>query len=580
MNQQQIKEKLRKFLDENSQRTLVLKGRWGVGKTHFWREFIYDYQSSNAPNQNFKLPFCKNAGARSYAYVSLFGVSSLNELRGRILSSAGGVKGFAVGAGKMLGPLVQKGVSLNIPSIVSGWLTETLIKNFIICFDDLERKNPQLKLEEVLGLIDYLKNEKGCHCIVVFNEDELKDEAEKLKKYREKVVDVELTFNPSLDRNFSIAFKNFKNGVEKDAILHVFSKLQRTNIRTMLRVSWMLEAFSPLLSSFEEHLRAQLVRQMTMLAVFYYENGDLFVLEDLKNAHWLAMQLSDRMDSKNGKKDDVDPKELAFQELIYRAEFTPHDLDPVFYQYLADGFVDQGKAKALIEKWSKNVERQKVQMAFQELQEATWGGYWMSEENFFSKVEALLNEHLKNLTFDEYTGLITFAIKIRSNFPKAEWDIKFADGKIEWLDLDQIASFETLHITNDQKQKLEQRRQQLLKEKPLEQVIEKLCTGDSWSPSDFRYIDAYTRDELFAYFTAEINHRGASEISILADRLRSLTKDYELSVARKLKSILDQLSARSTLDALRTNKAMKRIDLVLQEAERFQVETNLVANSG
>ena len=60
------------FLASPHLRVAILKGEWGVGKTHFWKSFL---------ERNRKvLKF------RAYAYVSLFGARDISDLKQQILS--------------------------------------------------------------------------------------------------------------------------------------------------------------------------------------------------------------------------------------------------------------------------------------------------------------------------------------------------------------------------------------------------------------------------------------------------------------------------------------------------------------
>ena len=60
---------------ENKNKILILKGKWGVGKTYFWKDFIEKNQDIIA-----------NA-VPTYSYVSLFGASSSSELRQMVFNN-------------------------------------------------------------------------------------------------------------------------------------------------------------------------------------------------------------------------------------------------------------------------------------------------------------------------------------------------------------------------------------------------------------------------------------------------------------------------------------------------------------
>jgi len=53
-----------------------------------------------------------------------------------------------------------------------------LVKNYIICFDDIERKGSTLSIKELMGLVDELSIQKNCKIILIFTAVPLKN-----KKY-------------------------------------------------------------------------------------------------------------------------------------------------------------------------------------------------------------------------------------------------------------------------------------------------------------------------------------------------------------------------------------------------------------
>jgi hypothetical protein len=44
------------------------------------------------------------------------------------------------------------------------------VKNYLICFDDLERKGKHLRLVDVLGLASMLKERRNCKVVLILNE--------------------------------------------------------------------------------------------------------------------------------------------------------------------------------------------------------------------------------------------------------------------------------------------------------------------------------------------------------------------------------------------------------------------------
>ena len=77
MSVQDVKVSLDNFLSSEQPRAIALTGKWGRGKTFFWSSVINEFFR--------KSDF--DSGLR-YSYVSLFGISSISELKDAIFENA------------------------------------------------------------------------------------------------------------------------------------------------------------------------------------------------------------------------------------------------------------------------------------------------------------------------------------------------------------------------------------------------------------------------------------------------------------------------------------------------------------
>src|SRR2546423_192899 len=75
MSLEQIQSIAKNFISDTHNELLVIKGKWGVGKTFFWHKLIEECRGERL------------VGTTYYSYVSLFGVNSLEELKNAILVS-------------------------------------------------------------------------------------------------------------------------------------------------------------------------------------------------------------------------------------------------------------------------------------------------------------------------------------------------------------------------------------------------------------------------------------------------------------------------------------------------------------
>ncbi len=77
-----------------------------------------------------------------------------------------------------------------------------------------------------MGLVDELAQRKSCKVILVFNEKSLDSDKDKedFNKYREKVVDIELKYDPPYDENLQCVISLIRRITKK-----VLSLIKRTN---------------------------------------------------------------------------------------------------------------------------------------------------------------------------------------------------------------------------------------------------------------------------------------------------------------------------------------------------------------
>lgn len=220
-----IKEKLIQIFKDESAVCTTINGKWGVGKTYFWHKFVED----NSKELN-----------KSFVYISLFGKDSVNQIVKEIIFQA-------YRASKVISEVSEKAKYLKFDKILDS-VVPTLgsaiigcisffekkdFENIIICFDDFERLSNKLSIKDVFGLISELKEQKNCHIVMIFNADEVKFDGE-TKKYKDKIIDYEFEYSPSLEDTYKIVKDRLK--CFKEYPLEYFKDKNINNIRVMRRV--------------------------------------------------------------------------------------------------------------------------------------------------------------------------------------------------------------------------------------------------------------------------------------------------------------------------------------------------------
>ncbi|HEC1795666.1 KAP family NTPase [Campylobacter sp. IFREMER_LSEM_CL1846] len=204
------------FLDNNSKKCLAINGSWGIGKTYLWKQVEK-----------------KLSKDKKVVYIDLFGKESYKQILEEIVVSLhGDYNKITKTTFKGLEGLVKSisGGLIDIDSdAIFSFLKKEDFDNIIVCFDNIERRSDNLSLKEILGLVNLLKEEKECNVVVIFHEEELKEQDNNLAKnnkeeqtkqynsknwyqiYKEKVIDCEIT----IKNNDEVAKAIIKDRINK-----------------------------------------------------------------------------------------------------------------------------------------------------------------------------------------------------------------------------------------------------------------------------------------------------------------------------------------------------------------------------
>lgn len=213
MNTLQKEQRLKELLENNIKNekngtAIAITGSWGIGKTFFWNNF---YKNSTYKEIKDKQNFYYEASrvnyesvfeCRKYAYISLFGIENLSDLKNTICTkltlnphAKSDIDRFEF-IQLLKNTLAQfRDVKVSSYGVsTSARVLESLlflqVKNSIICFDDFERMSKNLDIKDVMGLANYLKLEKNCQIILILDEDKSEGEnRDKYSSYKEKLVD-------------------------------------------------------------------------------------------------------------------------------------------------------------------------------------------------------------------------------------------------------------------------------------------------------------------------------------------------------------------------------------------------------
>ena len=222
-----IFEAIKQYLDkEETNYAVMIKGDWGSGKTHFWKNQLSQHISEQSNNNKL--------------YLSFFGIDTTEDILNKIITEIIGqsnktVKNIISTISKLMKDKVKIDLSI-IPNFIN-------FDNYVICIDDIERAN--IKINQIFGFMNYFIEHQQSKVIFLTNEEDILSkfdkQVDKDKYYKEKEKIIRYTYKLEIDLNeiFNDLISNYEQNYKlflsdsKPIIIDCFNKSQWKNLRIL-----------------------------------------------------------------------------------------------------------------------------------------------------------------------------------------------------------------------------------------------------------------------------------------------------------------------------------------------------------
>lgn len=242
--------------DISNGKVIMLSGKWGSGKTFFWKnkiQTVLNDENKKTPNH----------------YISLYGKTSIQEIKNEVFlkifesvdsfESEEKTKNIVKSSIDVVSSLTKSisvfGMSLDLSKITDKSFekidsllqdeklkrTETYLNNgAVICFDDFERKSKDIDLNDLFGFITQLTLNFSCKVVIILNDDVFEGEEKKIfSNVKEKSVSKFFKYEPSIKELFETIFSDEryrKLDDHKEIILKTIKETQELNARIYIQV--------------------------------------------------------------------------------------------------------------------------------------------------------------------------------------------------------------------------------------------------------------------------------------------------------------------------------------------------------
>jgi hypothetical protein len=541
-----VKQQIQKFLSTSKPEVLAIKGDWGVGKTYCWDKYIEEFKDECA--------------LKSYSYVSLFGIDSIDTLKqstflntidtkaiGRNTNVKVRVKHLANSLKSVKVPIINDYIS-GVGEAFSS-LSQLAMKDTIICFDDLERHSDGLTIKDFMGLVSFFKERKNCKVVLLLNEDSTDDSFNDYKVYKEKIVDKQLHFEPTAEQSFDAMYEadfEFREYVRDCCI-----GLKIKNKRVITKVVEHTKEFLALVETFDDDIKRQVIHSTIVLSWCYYchgEDEEDIPEFDFVNRPRLRKEDDDRgWNTEKTKKWDRFLNSYGFQ--------LADEIDLAVARGIEQGFLDKEKLIPLCKLKQKEIDIRKGSVK--------WDEAWEIYHNSFDANEVEVAEAMKSGMEDIASTTSCTQYSSGLNILRGMGRGDFADALVELFiekrkDTPEIFNVDNVIWTpfgiNDKKFE-DELRKAYLKHCPkptVHEILKQRRKSNSYNESDAEILNELTEKQMYDLF---MSFKGEDLTDFI--RVFMLIAGSCQELQEKVTNTLGKISNISELNKLRMSKFHK-----------------------
>lgn len=578
-----IEGRLIDFISDPRSHALVLRGGWGQGKTHLWKKLAEDHVAAHVKYR------------RNYAYVSLFGMNSLADLRNALavnIRPAGKVKEdtflellsredeldskmsglFHWGSSKVrkgAGAVAGAGVSVphlsNVGPLYLAFAYST-VKSALICIDDIERRGRPLDLKDVLGLVADLVNERGCSVVAILNDGTLTEDDQKLwDQSREKVFMGEIRLPSSCKKAIGYVYDTSNLSSDAQVAVNAIEQLNVLNVRIIQRIK---DAIERIMGCLPDNLlaatRRDIIRALAMIVYCHAGQGEGAPPLGMLHGSQLIRDVVDQLSKGKGKSAEKSASQKVWDDLFRRyGHVIQGKLEELLEMAVDNGYADELALKSAVADYDEEIRSTEQE---QQLTDA-WHLFHDKIGDNTSEVIDAMHSAVKNaashLSAHNADPAIALVRRLGNDAVAdkmvTDWIDPRRGDRWEELSPDRVSAFGQLQDDRFVEAIRDVYLARLNENLPtLDEIMEKVIAGQMYADHTIDRLNQSSIEEYVEYFERN-GLRGAANILAVPGAAPSTMKKL-IDIRRRVATALKRIGLRNQIDRIRVEALMGNLD--------------------
>ena len=548
-----VKNHIFHFLSSDAPEVMAIKGDWGVGKTFSWKKFLTEHNRT------------EGLSLERYSYVSLFGINSLeafkyaifeNVVKRDMIENEASIETFKSNTNSLIESFGRKSLNFIKHSPTGKGLNHAIdalsflsVTKTLICIDDLERKGSNLAIKDILGLVSLLKEQKKCKIVILLNDGE--EGLEEYDKYREKVIDIELQFNPTAEECAAIAFEDDKSYHAR--LKELVTKLGIRNIRILKKIERLVDLGIPLAKDFEPEITDQILHSIALHSWCFYcssTNDNVPNLDFVLKKGYTLFGIGDDKDESE--------KEKNWKAMLHDYNYQLTDeVDHILADAVKTGYFNDDEFIEKASKKNKEIKAAKSEGSFSN----AWDLYHHSFDNNTEEVVNTLYESFKtncrHISPTNLQGTVSLLRELGEEEKASELIDHYIDNRSDQINLFDLDKSNTFGDIKDAEivEKFDQKYSTSVTTESAKDVLKRLAGQNGWNQSDEVILANATVDEFYDIFKTESGpHLSSLVTTALKFRQFGNANERMQLIANKASEALQRIGGESEINKRRVKK--------------------------